>query len=156
MGGFYGLNADEVIRKVKETGVKISKKTLYRYINEYGVAPQPTKIGRGRGLGINADYPDCTPIHIVIAWDLINSLKYRPQVVRLLRLAALEVNKKWDEYKENEPQDHFEELLNAALNYVKDKLQDVNDINDHEIEHGILVWFGRLALHELYKDGYRP
>ena len=65
------MSPDEVLEKMKEVGITLSRPSLSRY-EANKLIPQATRGGGGRGIGLFSNYPTETVFEAVAAWRLLN------------------------------------------------------------------------------------
>ena len=68
------MSPDEVLGKLSELGVNITRKTLLNY-EAYGL-PKPERGSGGRGVGRFTDYPPNTVEHAFSIYNMLNSSNY--------------------------------------------------------------------------------
>ncbi len=65
------MSPDEVLEKMKEVGITLSRPSLSRY-EANKLIPQAIRGGGGRGIGLTSSYPADTVIEAIAAWRLLN------------------------------------------------------------------------------------
>ena len=82
------MSPDEVIERLKQKGVEISRRTLLRY-EEAGLISEPQRGGLGRGRGRTTDYPNDVVAEVLTVFYLKN--KYSQAEIAEGRKKALEL-----------------------------------------------------------------
>lgn len=86
------ISPDEVVEKLKEIGISISRKTLYNW-EKWGLIPEPL-FRNSR----TTDYPNETPAEAYAAWFFLNGdFKVRAKDVKTIRDKAKKIEGTQDE-----------------------------------------------------------
>jgi hypothetical protein len=90
IGRVLVMTPDEVISKLKELGVSISRQTLRNY-GKWGLIPEPKRGSKGKGRGRYTDYPDEAVAEAFASWMLLHGrVKFRPEDISKVRSVALQ------------------------------------------------------------------
>ena len=92
------MTPDEVIEKLKNGGVYISRSTLLRY-EQAKVIPEPERGADGRGKGRFTNYPNETPAEFFASWSFIKEHHCNFTYLASIRVLGLELIKLESEYR---------------------------------------------------------
>ena len=79
------MTPDEIINKLAELNISITRRTLLNY-ESWKLVPEPIREGKGRGRGRYTDYPDNAWIYAYVAYRLMHDkLNLKPEMICILK-----------------------------------------------------------------------
>lgn len=133
-----GMTPNEIIEKLKEHGITISRSTLLNY-EKWGLIPEAKRGGAGRGKGRTSDYPDETFAEAYAAYELMHFYyRLRPKELREVREMALMVENDFFNCYQGDRPNNFWAIFRNARDWLEIRIK--NELNISLEEKIIIIY----------------